>query len=105
MCRVVLVEGMRKLEHDNAVQSYDIHRQSPTGKGVALTDTNLMSLALNYTKSRVPKHQVTLEIAVVFLLSTRRHYFNARIAKYVSIFVPLAAPMCVPRPILGPLRV
>lgn len=95
-CRV-LVENVSEAEYDDAAQSYDVYRQSLTGNRIALTDTNIMSLALKYAKSLVPKYQVVLETAVLFLLSMRRYFFDARMTKYAGTPVPLAAHMCAPR--------
>ena len=90
---------MSTLEYDEAHSNYDMYRQSLSGNRIPLVDTNVINLALNYAKSRVPKYQVALETAVLFLLSTRRYYFDARMAKYAGTFMPLAVHMCAPLPV------
>jgi len=72
-----------------------VYRQSLTGNRIPLTDTNIFSIASNYAKGVVPKYQVSVETAVVWLMATFRYYFDARMAKYAGTFVPVAAHMCV----------
>lgn len=99
LCRC-LRENVSDAEYDECNSSYDVFRQSVTGQRTPLNFYTIMNIATNYARGVIPKYEVAVETAIIWLLQTRRYYFDARMAMYGGVYSPVAVHMCALLPSL-----
>jgi hypothetical protein len=92
--RRCLKTNVSEAYYDELNNTYDVYRSTLTGNRIPLTNINILTIAANYAKAMVPRYAVGVETAVLWLLSTRRYYFDGRMAMVGGVLNAAALAMC-----------
>ena len=72
--------NVTEAELADAETDYNGCQPALTGNRVPLHSTNLVIQAANFASAMMPKYEVSIEVAIIWMLRTRRYYLDPRLA-------------------------